>query len=280
MKKVLIVLLSVAAIGATFQWLGLRDHFFGRKRFRFIYASQATSAEELSAVKRPPWRLEAREPSPQVSIQVALAPSPNSGAPWLVYFPGNDKTQLSTGIQLLEAVRGAREANLLVLSYRGYSNSTGKPRVSTIRQDCLSILREMLDDGHVPAERLHVIGFSIGAYFAAAATSELAKAETRPASLTLLAPAYDLVMVRPSFFDRIDPGDDYQMAPFLDSIQSRSLVVQGTADEAFEGPLQGRAASARLASRGGTYRELEGVGHAAILESPDALALVREFVWR
>ena len=57
----------------------------------------------------------------------------------------------------------------------------------------------------------------------------------------------------------------------------QSHFPEGTADEALNGPDQGRNISARLGSRA-RYVELKGVGHLALLEDAAALAAVREFL--
>lgn len=280
MNKVWAVLIALLAVGATAEVTGMRERLFGRKRFRFVYATGSMREEESAAITHAGWKLEKEAPSPNITIQIAVSRSQATEAPWLAYFPGNDQTQLKTGVGVLEALRGAHEANLLALSYRGFSGSTGTPSVDEIRKDCLWIAQRFLKEHKVAAERLHVVGFSIGAHFSSYVAAELADGGTPPASLTLLSPAYDLVMVRPSPFERIAPGDDYQMAPFLASIRSRNLVLQGGADEAFGGPDQGKAAASILGPNGGSYLELAGIGHEAILENSEALSQAREFIWR
>ncbi len=95
--------------------------------------------------------------------------------------------------------------------------------------------------------------------------------QPKPASLTLLAPVDDIVMVPRSFYERFAPGDDFQTRPLLDGIPGPVLVIQGTADEALLGPEQGRAISARLGSRA-RYIELSGVGHVALLANDKVFA--------
>jgi pimeloyl-ACP methyl ester carboxylesterase len=54
-------------------------------------------------------------------------------------------------------------------------------------------------------------------------------------------------------------------------------VLQGTEDEALDGPGQGRAIAAALGARA-QYVELPGMGHNALLESDAAIARLRAFI--
>ncbi len=50
-----------------------------------------------------------------------------------------------------------------------------------------------------------------------------------PASLSLLASENDIVVVRRSILERLDPGDDFQTEPFLRDVLAPVLIVRGTA---------------------------------------------------
>jgi len=125
--------------------------------------------------------------------------------------------------------------------------------------------------------RVHLIGFSIGGHLAVRAMRDAARLQPRPPSLTLLASVNDITMVPRSFYDKLDPGDDFQTSTFLAEIPAPVLVVQGTKDEALGGPEQGRAIAAALGARA-QYLELPGVGHVALMANDAALAAVREFI--
>lgn len=281
MKKLLwLSLTGLVVLGALFELSGLRERTFGRDRHRFLYASGPMREEEQAALRSAPWKLETHRPSPELSIQVARAEARAKDAPWLLYFPGNDKTQLKTGMQVLEALRADHDANLLALSYRSFSGNPGSAEVDRIAQDNLAIVRALQAQHAILPKRLHVIGFSIGGYFAGRLTADLTAQERSPSSLTLFAPGYDLVMVRPSLVARLGLGDDYQMASFLGSVKCRSVVLQGTADEAFQGTEQGKAVAKLLAQSGpSSYVEFPDLGHEALLEHEPALERVREFLW-
>lgn len=281
MKKSAMLAIGVVGLALGAALLGLGQGRSGQPRFRFIYNTQPMSAEERASLSKPPWELRVEDLNPGTRIQYGLSPSSASGAPWLIYFPGNDKSQLQTGARVLLAIHEDHPANLIVLSYRGFSGNSGRPTVEEIQSDNFSLVTKLMAAHEIKPDRLHLIGFSIGGYFSGHCAAELAKRGQAPASLTLLAPGYDLVMVRPSIFQRFDPGDHYQMASFLPLVQGRSLVLQGSADDAFAGPLQGKAAAEALERGGkGSYQEIPGEGHSTILDNDQVLRLAREFIWR
>ncbi len=281
MKRLfLISVTGLLVLGALFEVSGLRERTLGRERYRFLYASGPMRDEEQAALRGSSWKLETLTVAPDISIKVARTEGRAKDAPWLFYFPGNDKTQLKTGMQVLEALRTDHDAHLVALSYRSFSGNPGSAAVDRIAEDNIAIVEALQAQHGVTPERVHVIGFSIGGYFAARLTAELCERGRGPSSLTLLAPGYDLVMIRPSPLARLGIGDDYQMAPFLPFVKSRSVVLQGTADEAFHGPEQGKAVAEALSRTGSSsYVEFPGLEHEALLEHEPALAGAREFLW-
>jgi len=263
----------VAVFSLAFEFSGFRARFFGRKRFRFAYATASSRADEGKSLEGEGWKSQAVELESGATLQILLRRAQGNDAPWLFYFPGNDPKQLTGGKFVLERIRGSENVNLCALSYRGFSGSTGEPELSDIQEDLRNLAHKFIQQEHI--QHFHLAGFSIGGYFAAWTSARLTENGHKPASLTLFAPGYDLVMLRPSRWERYAVGDDYQMAPFLGGIHSPTLVLQGTADEAFGSVIQGRAAAAGVA--GSTYAEFEGIGHEAIHEHEPALAQARDF---
>ncbi|OQX67263.1 MAG: hypothetical protein B6A08_16250 [Sorangiineae bacterium NIC37A_2] len=280
-RLILLSFTGLVVLAALFEVSGLRARVFGRERYRFHYASGPMLAEEQAALRSSSWKLETLTVAPNMSIQIARASARSKDGPWLLYLPGNDKTQLKRGMQVLEALRADHDAHLAALSYRSYSGNPGSAEVDRIAEDNLAIVEALERQHGITPARLHLIGFSIGGYFAGRLTADLSERGRTPASLTLLAPGYDLVMIRPSPLARLGLGDDYQMAPFLPSVKSRSLVLQGSADEAFHGPDQGKAAARLLSQTGSSsYFEFPGLEHEALLEHEPALTRAREFLWK
>ncbi len=155
---------------------------------------------------------------------------------------------LKVGQAFLSRLAAARDWGLAIFAYRGYDSSDGAPRLPLLAADAPEILEQLCATEHVDRGRVHMVGFSIGGHIVVRAMVKAARLQPRPASLTLLAPVDDIVMVPRSFYDRFDPGDDFQTRPFLADIPAPVLVVQGTKDEALTGPEQGRAIAAALGS--------------------------------
>jgi pimeloyl-ACP methyl ester carboxylesterase len=198
-------------------------------------------------------------------------------APWILFYPGNDATQLRRGQAFLARVAGQLDWGLALYADRGYDSSDGTPHLSDLASDAPEILVQLCSGEGLAPSRVHVVGFSIGGHLAVRAVGGAVRRGLRPASLSLLASVDDIVMVRPSFWARLDPGDDYQTRPYLGDVPAPVLVLQGSEDEALMGPGQGRAIAAALGDRA-EYVELAGVGHNALLENDAAIAKLREFI--
>lgn len=268
------LLLALALTLAVLELTGLRQRFLGRKRFRFVYATTSKNTTPEAATTDPEWKLELWTNGDGDQLPFFVSQRAASG-PWVFYFPGNDAAQLKIGVQFLSRVRGELPWNAVALAYRGFESTKGLGDEEAIRRDLQQQVTSWMEAKSISADQVLFVGFSIGAYFASATTAELTKHGHAPRALALLAPAYDLVMVRPSFYWKLDPGDNYDLSRFLPEIATPSLIVQGTADNAFHGPQQGRAVAETLKSE---YVELEGVRHEPILEEERALLRVREFL--
>jgi pimeloyl-ACP methyl ester carboxylesterase len=256
----------------------LRERFLGGKRLRFPYLARPIPAErydELAA--RPGWSKSEVEVAPGIRLRGLLRKPPTVAADWLLFYPGNDESQLERGQAFLQSLGGDSSLGLAVFAYRGYDASDGKPKLSDMQADAPEILARLCAAQGVEPARVHLIGFSIGGHFAVQAAAGAARRAQRAASLTLLASVDDIVMTHPSPWEYFSLGEDYQTRPFLSGVPEPVLVIQGTADAALAGPGQGRALAAALGPRG-RYLELEGVEHVPLLQNAVALDAVREFV--
>ena len=281
-----VVILGLAAIvGLSLAVVG---RFFGRSRLRFPYLSGSLPAAEYRELaSQPGWSASRITVAPGIELNGLVRRPQAQGqgqgqgqgnaAPWLLFYQGNDAHMLRVGQAFLNRIGADRDWGLAVYAYRGYDSSDGTPHYADLAADAPQILEQLCASEHVERSRVHLVGFSIGGHFAVRAMDVAAKLQPKPASLTLLAAVNDIVMVRRSFYDKFDPGDDFQTEPFLDAIPAPVLLVQGTADEALAGPGQGRAISAHLGARA-RYLELPGVGHVALMSDPAAIAATQEFI--
>lgn len=264
---------AVVAISALF---GAR--FFGRKRLRFTYLTGELPAAAYQALAaKSGWSKTQVTVAPGIKL-LGLARRPSAvNAPWVLYYPGNDATQLQRGQAFLSRLGGDQDWGLAVFAYRGYDSSDGVPTVGDLAADATEILLQLCQNEEIAPQRVNVVGFSIGGYLAVRAVGAAARRNQPPASLSLMASVDDVVMVRRSPWAKLDPGDDLQTRPFLGDVPAPVLVVQGGADETLGGPVQGQALAGALGDRG-HYVELPGVGHNVLIETASALAEVRAFI--
>lgn len=271
--------LSAVAAGlvavAAFSVFG---RFLGRTRLRFPYLGRPISeAAYAELANKPGWARARLAVAPGIELRGLLRRPGVKDAPWVLFYPGNDESQLHMGQAFLSRLAGPRDWGLAVFAYRGYDSSDGKSQLDALQRDAPQIFLGLCKAEGLEPRQVHITGFSIGGHFAVHAARGVAMRGLPAASLTLLASVDDIVMFPRSPWEKLSRGDDYQTRPYLDGVPAPVLVVQGTADAALHGPEQGRALAKALGSRA-EYVELSGVGHEALLESQPALAAVEKFV--
>lgn len=248
-----------------------------KPRLRFEYSRRALAPEEYAKLgARPGWSTLALPVDADATLRGLIRhPAHAEGARWLVFFPGNDFTQLARGQRMLDYLGGTRDEGLLVFADRGYDASTGTTKPETMQSDAVRILDVLLGTEHVEPNRIHVVGFSLGGFVACAAVSGAAKRGQTVGSLSLLASVTTVEMNPSGVWARLAIGDMYEIGPFEPELPGPVLVLHGTADASL--PLAGsRELAARLAPRA-TFIEIPGAVH----ELPDnhaALDRVRAFI--
>src|SRR5438552_8778753 len=147
--------------------LGLYPRFFGRKRLRFTYLTgQLAPAEYRELASRPGWGATNVTVTPGIKL-TGLVRRPNAkDAPWVVYYPGNDATQLRRGQTFLSRVGEGRDWGLAVFAYRGYDSSDGVPLLLDLAEDAPQILLELSSQENIAPANINVVGFSIGGHLA------------------------------------------------------------------------------------------------------------------
>ena len=270
------ILLAVAGFIALA--LGVGARMLQSTRLRFPYLNRSIDPAEYRALaSQPGWGARKITVAPGVSLNGLVRPPKAADAPWVLFYQGNDANMLKVGQAFLSRLAGARDWGLAIFAYRGYDSSDGAPRLPLLAADAPQILEQLCKTERVDRGRVHLVGFSIGGHIAVRAMVSAARLQPKPPTLTLLASVNDITMVPRSFYDRLDPGDDFKTSPFLADIPGPVLVLQGTKDEALQGPEQGRAIAAALGSRA-RYLELPGIGHVQLMEDEPALVAVREFI--
>jgi len=269
------VLGLAAAIGAA---IYVYQRFVGRSPLRFTYLTGSISDvgyEELAS--KPGWSKTQLQVAPGVRLNGLLRRPEAADATWILFYPGNDDHMLARGQRLLGKLAQGRDLGLAVFAYRGFDSSGGTPVIESLGADASAILEHVAGLPGVKRERLHVVGFSIGGHLAVRAAAAANREQRPPASLSLMACVNDIVMLQRAPWQKLLLGDILRTQPFLTLVPAPVLVVQGTADEALQGAVQGQAISRTLGARA-QYLELQGVGHEALLDDEPALQAVREFI--
>jgi len=269
-------LIGVMAILAALFPLARR--MLGRSRLRFPYLGRPIAGSAYAALAaKPGWERTQLEVAPGVHLNGLVRPARSPSAPWVLYYPGNDESQLERGQSFLVHLGQNEDWGLAVFAYRGYDSSEGKTDIDTLRADAPEIFAKFCAVRGVAHDRVHIAGFSIGGHFAVQAARQAAVRGQPAKSLTLLASVDDIVMVHRSPWAKLSAGEDYQTRPLLGEVPAPVLVLQGDADSALAGPGQGRNIAAALGHRA-HYEELPGVDHVPLLSNERALELVRTFI--
>ena len=266
------VLVLVAAAWPVF------ERVFGRTRLRFPYLGQPISDSaygELSS--KPGWARTRLGVAPGIELNGLLRRPAAKESPWVLFYPGNDESQLRMGQLFLSRLAGERDWGLAVFAYRGYDSSGGKSKLDDLRADAPEIFVRLCSAEGLSPSRVHIAGFSIGGHFAVAAAGGAAQRGKRAASLTLWAPVNDIIMYHASPWEKLTAGEDYQTAPYLAAVPEPVLVLIGSEDRTLAGPGQGRDIAQALGAKA-TYQELAGVDHVPLLFHEPALERMREFV--
>jgi len=270
------LLLSIAAVVAMS--FGVIGRIWGPKRLRFTYLTGSIALARYQALAaRPGWAASRITVAPGIRLNGLVRRPKAADAPWVLFYQGNDAQMLAVGQGFLSRLAAAHDWGLAIFAYRGYDSSDGAPRLPLLAEDAPEILAQLCTTEQVDRGRVHLVGFSIGGHIAVRAMVKAARLQPKPASLSLLASVDDITMVPRSFYEKLDPGDDFHTRPFLADVPAPVLVVQGTKDEALLGPGQGQAIAASLGPRA-RYLELSGVGHVELMENESALAAVRDFI--
>jgi len=256
----------------------LHQRFVGRHKLRFPYlARPLDGASYASLAAKPGWAKAQVAVAAGITLRGLLRRPTAKTSPWILFYPGNDESQLDRGQAFLSRLGANTDFGLAVFAYRGYDASDGDAELAGIRSDAPELLAKLCLAEGVAASQVHIVGFSIGGHFAVHAVAAAAARGQRAASLTLLASVSDIVMYQRSPWEKLSPGENYQTLPYLEGVPAPVLVIQGTADSAFHGPGPGRAIAAALGKRA-RYEELEGVDHVPLQQNERALELVRNFV--
>jgi pimeloyl-ACP methyl ester carboxylesterase len=185
---------------------------------------------------------------------------PLAGRKALIYFGGNAEDVSASLPQLDRAFPGRA---LYLLHYRGYAGSTGSPTERDLVADALQLF-DRVAAGHPD---IVLVGRSLGSGVAVQVASQRAVER-----LVLVTPFESIAGIAAQQF-RAFPvrwllKDAYESGLYAAKVRAPTLILAAARDEVIPAWSTRRLLS-RFAPGIAVFRELEGVGHNTIAESPD-----------
>jgi pimeloyl-ACP methyl ester carboxylesterase len=181
-------------------------------------------------------------------------------APWLLFFPGNSDKLLEEAQSFADGLRRGYDVGIVFYAYRGFDGSGGEREKEAFLGDAAKIYEAVRTSPEVKG-KLHLAGFSMGTAIACAL---IADAQTKPSSVTLLAPLTEIEIGNPSRFSRFLPGDRWETLPYLSHVTVPALVVGSSGDQSLPVAMA-HTVRDRLGPNA-KYVELPGVSHADVLQ--------------
>ncbi len=128
------IMLGLVAIAVA--PLGIFGRFFGGKRLRFPYMSGSLPAPEYHALAaKSGWSASEAVVAPGISLNGLVRRPKDPGAPWVLFYQGNDAHLLRVGQEFLSALAADRDWGLAVYAYRGYESSGGETSLTNLAAD-------------------------------------------------------------------------------------------------------------------------------------------------
>jgi len=97
-------------------------------------------SDPRAATQLAPWQHSVKTPAARLSGWLIPAQEPDN-APLVLYFGGNAEDISLTGLEIANRA----DANFVLMNYRGYGESQGKPSQSALFNDALSIYDSLVD---------------------------------------------------------------------------------------------------------------------------------------
>jgi pimeloyl-ACP methyl ester carboxylesterase len=267
------ILFTLVAAGLAVLLLSAAIH---RQRNRDHYATGPADGALPALTKAHGYALRWLDVGSNVRLQGILRMPSSDQARFVLFFPGNAKQQLAASLPALEAMRAGRDLGIVAFASRGFDGSTGIPNPGALESDARAQLAYVRGTLHVPAERLVVMGYSLGTGIALRLAAELTRAQQPPAAVVLLSPYWTVALGPASPFEFLLPSDYYRVADIIKDVNLPVLVVAGERDQ--ELPVAAHAHPlVRALPTGRLYWELPGRGHVDYLQDSALLARIGNF---
>ena len=155
-------------------------------------------------------------------------------SPTLVIFQGN-AGNIGYRIPLLRDLHRGCNANTLIVAYRGYSNSEGKPSEKGLQLDSVAIMDHVFSRKDIDTSKIYVLGSSLGGAVSIYALSRAKKYNVAGLILentfTSMGEMVDQVMPAVSKLKGLVLANHWPSIDLIGSIKSPILFISGQEDE-------------------------------------------------
>jgi uncharacterized protein len=216
MLKLTLVLVSAYAVIAVAAFIAQRKLMYFPDRTRVSPSSFALAGVEERMLR-----------TPDGETLIAWFGRAAPGRPTLLYFHGNAGNLANRSERVRKYL--VRGLGVFILSYRGYSGSTGRPSEQANVADAKLAYEALIAEGVAPDDII-VYGESLGSGVAVQLAAEkpvggLVLDAPYTSIVDVAAAAYPFFPVRPFLFDR------YESLRYLPRIDAPLLVIHGEDDE-------------------------------------------------
>jgi len=230
---------------------------------------------QVEVLARDGWALESVPVDGAELVGLVRAPK-EPDAPWVLYFGSNVDHALRTARAYLELLLGRGDSyGAASFAYRGFDTSSGVTKPHTLQADTRAIFEHLVAKHGVRAQRLHVIGLSLGASAAALLGAELAGTEHVLASTTLLSPGIAPHQLPPWLFPLVLGA--WEMPSKLKVMRGPVLIVSADDDPVYPPNIHARKMPPLLGDRLVQHLEVSG-GHDGPLRDERSLAAIRNLL--
>jgi len=191
--------------------------------------------------------------------------------PAILLFPGNagHRGYRADHLQLLSSL----QADVFLVDYRGYAENEGAPTEAVLISDSRKIWDHLTDELGIAAERIVILGESLGGGVATALASELCNEGIRPGGLFLESTFSSMTETAQFHYPLLPVSlllvDRYPSEERIAAVDCPITMIHGRSDEIVPFPLGEKLfTAARNESAGGvpkTFVELPGVHHNDLL---------------
>lgn len=262
----------VLALAAVVAWFG------APKLHEFAYRRTPLTADEHRALAEPPWSAHVLDRGDDASLVGLIREPATERGPWILLLPGNAR-------QLLQGFRGAMDAlcegtsappGVAFWAWRGFDGSTGIPTAAHCAADARAAWDYLTTDRGIPADRIHIVSYSLGTAPAVALATALEAEGTPPASLILLSPYTAIGVMGTEPLDRFRASHAYEALGSAAPVSCPVHVAHGAVDDVL--PLEGARKMAEALGGREPVHVLENAGHADWLGDPKRWEAVRAWI--